>query len=171
MKCFKMRFTWKEKQQKISLIFIILYNPLGLLFFYKSLEHVVIVYTYCSLKLCTQKVLSTETDILNKAGLMPIKDLTFYHNSLSSIKSLSINIVSIGWWTYFRNQFHTTTMRMYYFIKTIRHEMVYSMTLDKGLYLTIFTIFLAYSFIAKRYETKIYSFSCESRMSNLLVLH
>ena len=169
MKSFKMRFTWKEKQQKISLIFIILYNPLGLLFFYKSLEHVVILYTYCSLKLCTQKVLSTETDILNKAGLMPIKDLTFHHNSLSSIKTLSINIINIiGEHTFVIN---STKMRMYYFIKTIRHEMVCSMTLDKGLYLTIFTIFLAYSFIAKRYETKIYSFPCESRMSNLLVLH
>ena len=59
----------------------------------------------------------------------------------------------------------------YFVRKTVKHERIFLMTLDKGLYLIIFTIFLAYSFIAKRYEMKIYSFPCESRMSNLLVLH
>ena len=72
----------KRKQQKILPHFIIFYNPLELPFFYESLEHVVIVYTYCSLKFYPQKVLSTETDILNKAGLIPIKYFSYYDNSL-----------------------------------------------------------------------------------------
>ena len=72
----------KRKQQKILPHFIIFYNPLELPFFYESLEHVVIVYTYCSLKFYPQKVLSTETDIFNKACLIPIKDFSLYDNSL-----------------------------------------------------------------------------------------